>query len=59
MPAQHIRVADLIKHNPAASCCDCGKEAAEAPQAQVWTIWNGTKIYCPRCASSEGIGPND
>lgn len=58
MSAQYVTALDLFQKKPNASCCDCKKEAAEAPEQQVWTIWNNKLIYCPDCAKKEGIGPN-
>ena len=59
LPAQHFTAEKLLRMKPNASCCDCGLEVDEVahdhPQ-QVWTIWNGTMIYCPKCAANEGVG---
>jgi len=57
MAAQYIEAWKLLKLKPSAECCDCGKEVDSAPENQLWTIWNGKLIYCPKCASYEGIGP--
>lgn len=46
---------DLFRMNPAADCCDCGTEAAERPEEEIWIIWHGRMFYCPRCAQKEGI----
>jgi len=59
MPAQYISAGELARKKPNACCCDCSKEAADRPESEIWTIWNGSMIYCPRCASYEGIGPDD
>jgi hypothetical protein len=61
-PAVHVNVGKLVRANPLAECCDCGKEAAEAAEdypEQVWTVWQSIHIYCPTCATNEGIGPDD
>jgi predicted nucleic acid-binding Zn-ribbon protein len=42
-----------------AECCDCSKEVDGAQEEEIWTIWNGNIIYCPKCASYEVIGPED
>lgn len=59
MAAQHIAVWNLLQLKPNADCCDCGKEADGSPKEEVWTIRTKNLIYCPKCASYEGIGPND
>jgi hypothetical protein len=55
MPAQYVKAFDLFKRKPSTSCRDCGKEAANVPPEQIWTIWNGQFFYCPECARKEGI----
>ena len=59
MPAQYILAGDLVVKQPNAECCDCLADPNDAPEEQTWTIWNNSLIYCPKCASYEGIGPND
>jgi hypothetical protein len=58
MTAQHVKAYRLLATKPGASCCDCGKEVGDAPEEQIWTIWNRKMIYCPKCAKNEGIGPD-
>lgn len=58
MSARHISAEKLAALVPTASCCDCSREASQAPNSQIWTIWNGSRYYCPACAASEGIGAN-
>lgn len=59
MGAQYITASKLVKLKPSAECCDCSKEADDSPEDEVWTIWNNKLIYCPKCASHEGIGLED
>lgn len=59
MAAQYIPAYKLLRLKPNAECCDCAKEVDDAPDNEVWTIWNGNIIYCPKCARNEGIGPHD
>ncbi len=59
MAAQYINAGQLRRIKPNAECCDCGKEVNDAPESQTWTIWNKKLIYCPKCASYEGIGPEN
>jgi hypothetical protein len=59
MPAQHLPAEQLLRRKPNATCCDCGKEAADAKETEVWTIWNDIHIYCPKCARNENVGPDD
>ncbi len=57
MGATYITAAQLLHIKPNAECCDCSKEVDGAPEEQIWTIWNKSIIYCPKCANNEGIGP--
>lgn len=50
---QRISAQELAKKKPSASCCDCGKEAAEAG-SETWTIQGGN-ARCPRCSRNEGL----
>jgi hypothetical protein len=59
MPTVHIRAEDLFRIHSSAGCCDCTAEAADAPDDEVWTIWNETMIYCPKCAESKNIGRSE
>ncbi len=58
-PVEYISAAELVRRKPSAECCECGREAIEAPESSVWTVWHGIHVYCPKCASDEGIGPDD
>ncbi len=58
-PAEYITASQLVLRKPNTDCCDCGKEAAEAREDSVWTIWHKVNVYCPMCANNEGIGPDD
>jgi hypothetical protein len=58
MSARHVTASLLIRERLSASCCDCGKEAAQESESKVWTIWNREMIYCPACARHEGISPD-
>ena len=57
MSARHVKASLLIRERSRASCCDCGKEAAQESEGKIWTIWNREMIYCPACARHEGISP--
>ncbi len=59
MAAQYIQTWKLLQIKPNAECCDCSKEVDGSPEDEIWTILNKKLIYCPKCASYEGIGPND
>ena len=59
MGAKHITASKLLQIKAYAECCDCSKGVDDAPEEQVWTIWNQGILYCPKCATYEGIGPND
>jgi len=59
MKVKHVTVELLKEKVPTASCCDCTNEVDLAPDNEIWTIWNGTRFYCPECASNECIGPED
>lgn len=50
-----IRVAALLRRRPGAECCDCAEQAEFRPDDQLWTIYNGSIVYCPRCAEYEGL----
>lgn len=59
MKVQHVTAERLKASVPAAGCCDCTNEVDQAPDNEIWTIWNGERFYCPACAHNECIGPND
>lgn len=59
MPIEHLRPSALRRKHSRAFCFSCGKEAADAPDDAVWTIWAPEMVYCPSCAKDEGIGPDD
>ncbi|WP_153305892.1 hypothetical protein [Desulfogranum mediterraneum] len=59
MAAQYVSAWKLLQLKPNADCCDCGKEVDGSLEEGIWTIWSNKLIYCPKCASYEGIGPND
>ena len=55
MPYDEVTAHDLRRRNGGTSCCKCSNAAADAPNRQVWYVWNGAKLYCPSCAESHGI----
>lgn len=55
MAAQYVTARQLFRMKRSACCCDCPREAADAPEGEVWVIWNGRRFYCPECARREGI----
>ena len=58
MSARHLSATDLLQLKPEAECCDCALEVdGSGHEEQIWTIWNGSMIYCPKCAQNEGVGP--
>lgn len=59
MPIEHLRPSALCRKQWRAFCFSCGKEAANATDDAVWTIWAPEMVYCPSCAKDEGIGPDD
>ena len=59
MPVQHLKASALVKKQWGAFCCECGKNAADATDDSLWTVWTVEMLYCPKCAKGEGIGPDD
>ena len=59
MNIKHVTAEALKANNPTAACCDCPREVDQAPDEEIWTIWNNTRFYCPECAKNECIGLND
>lgn len=56
MDADHIIAEILLRHIPHASCSECDAKP-EAPSLLLWTVLKG-KIYCPKCAKYQNIGPD-
>lgn len=57
MAAETITAREAWRDNPGAMCCNCGDGAKDAPDEEIWVIWNGRKLYCPDCARQHGIDP--
>jgi hypothetical protein len=54
-----LPVYKLLEIVPNAECSDCSKEAEDAPEEQIWVIYNKSVIYCPKCAEYEGFDTSD
>jgi hypothetical protein len=57
MSAIYLTASELVNRGNNIECCDCCSEADDAPENSIWTIWNNKRIYCPKCAAHENIGP--
>lgn len=55
---QHVPAGKLVRIKPGAERCDCAEQAEFAPEEQLWTVFRERMIYCPPCATKEGIGPD-
>lgn len=45
---------NLARKRPWLVCAGCGKEAAQAPEGEIWAI-HSSGAFCPRCARNEGL----
>jgi hypothetical protein len=59
MPVPHISVATLRTTIPYAFCVQCRKNALDAVEDEIWTIWAPQMIYCPQCAAKRGRAPDE
>ena len=59
MATIYVSAEQLCQMNPAATCCDCPTQAVDSSPEEIWTIWNEANLYCPKCAASASIGPEE